>query len=132
MVNKPCFNQAYITDQMELLTKINWADSVKGNTHRSWADKPFDGQIRRGLDFKFTRHLFPIWLQVKLSWGFRDQLLSNYIADDALSMYWICHVRKAVLLLYVTWSRGMSRMSEMLFLRYWQNQCSNSFVSYCF
>ena len=31
---------------------------------------------------------------------------------------------------YVTWSRGMSRMSGMLFLRYWQKQCSNSFVSY--
>ena len=27
---------------------------------------------------------------------------------------------------YVTWSRGMSRMSAMLFLRYWQKQCSNS------
>ena len=33
---------------------------------------------------------------------------------------------------YVTWSRGMSRMSAMLFLRYWQKQCSNSFVLYCF
>jgi len=33
---------------------------------------------------------------------------------------------------YVTRSRGMSRMSEMLFLRYWQKQCSNSFVLYCF
>ena len=34
--------------------------------------------------------------------------------------------------MYVTWSRGMSRMSEMLFRRYWQKQCSNSFVLYCF
>ena len=29
---------------------------------------------------------------------------------------------------YVTWSRGMSRMSAILILRYWQKQCSNSFV----
>ena len=29
---------------------------------------------------------------------------------------------------YVTWSRGMSPMWEILFLRYWQKQSSNSFV----
>ena len=34
---------------------------------------------------------------------------------------------------YVTWSRGMSRMSVMLFLRYWPKWCSNFFVLlYCF
>ena len=33
---------------------------------------------------------------------------------------------------YVTWSRGMSRMPVILILRYWQKQCSNSFVLYCF
>ena len=36
------------------------------------------------------------------------------------------------LLLYVTWTKGMSRMSEILYLRYWQKQWSNSLVSYCF
>ena len=29
---------------------------------------------------------------------------------------------------FVTWSRGMSRMSAILILRYWEKQCSNSFV----
>ena len=33
---------------------------------------------------------------------------------------------------YVTWSRGMSWMSEILFLWYWQRKRSNSFVLYCF
>ena len=32
------------------------------------------------------------------------------------------------LIVYVTRSRGMSPMSGMLFLKYWQKQCSNSFV----
>ena len=31
---------------------------------------------------------------------------------------------------YMTWSRGISRMSVMLILRYWQKQCSNSLVLY--
>ena len=34
--------------------------------------------------------------------------------------------------IYVTWSRGMSRISAMLFLRCWQKRYSNSFVLYCF
>ena len=32
----------------------------------------------------------------------------------------------------VTWSRGMSWMSDILFFRYWQRKRLNSFVLYCF
>ena len=32
----------------------------------------------------------------------------------------------------VTWSRGMSRMSQILLLRYWRRKSSNSFVLFCF
>ena len=33
---------------------------------------------------------------------------------------------------YVTWSKGMSRRSQILFKRYWPQNSSNSFVLYCF
>ena len=32
----------------------------------------------------------------------------------------------------MAWSRGTSHTSPMLSLRYWQKQCSHSFVLYCF
>ena len=37
-----------------------------------------------------------------------------------------------ILQINVTWSRGMSRMSQILFLRYQLGISSNSFVLYCF
>ena len=84
---------------------------------------------RDGDQYKYSVRL-SIWL-VKYLHGFTD-LTSNtcslrpsryqteHDSCDTQFQYDICT--------YLTWSRGMSRMSEILVLRYWQKQCTNSFV----
>ena len=57
-----------------------------------------------------------------------DSQQNHPYCRDLTSTTQNCFVSKV----HVTWSRGMSRMSEILFLIYWQKQCSNSFVLYCF
>ena len=49
-----------------------------------------------------------------------------YVANEVHTPTWLSPI------IFVTWSRGMSRMSGMLLLSYWQKQCSNSFVLCCF
>ena len=63
----------------------------------------------------------------------KRQLKKDQQYIQNVSKIWHCDDGKwseDVYILYVTWSRGMSRMSLILFLRYWQKQFSNFFVLY--
>ena len=78
----------------------------------------------------FSRQLIQFQSIVLYSWE---------IFDASIVFYWFIFIsfRECLTInlnksIYVTWSREMSRMSEILFLSYGQKQCSNSFVSYCF
>ena len=78
----------------------------------------------------FYDRILSLWFYSVRIWCFRERSLTPADPRGIQTMW--CVMWCVVPCANVTWSRGMSRMLGMLFLRYWQKQCSNSFVSYCF
>ena len=90
---------------------------------------------KAGIDFALKLKRWIVKTETYSRWHLVG---SDVIGHILFFSQWIQTVSKCSIFLcykqstYVTWSRGMSQMSGMMFLRYWQKQCSHSFVSYCF